>query len=515
MNAQAKIKTALRLSQEDQKTITHLQKEMEKTWKMVYMSQEKEGRAKENITLLKDELATLSRLVERGASLSVSQENDVKQLRLAREELQRQVEEQSVQIALLEGKLFEQNNYHVDLREQVAQHLATITDVKDRLASKESDSLREVKRRLKTQKELQDARILLEEKSKAQETLAMEVDVSKAQNIELQRQLQEAHTTMEKYLRDYDTLYNRTQKVTTDLELQANENRKLQVEHVAIDKEMKLRLAEIGRLKTENQLLERRVDTEHKTGLQFKQLAADAKNPLLEAHSEITKLKAELISLRRLESGLERKAETIAREKETQMKLHLRAEGKVKEQTELKMEQEKLAEDLGREVKESVEESLQLRKVIHQLDRDRERLVNELGEQKGINAKSLEDVKTKNMQISELHKNINDWETKLKQQQQLYERARSDRAHYSKNLIESQDEIAELLKKSKIMSQQIEQLKEEIQVKEEGMVKEHFEFQRADKLKDYLQNEVNDKNLLIRRNMELSQLQVSLCHASF
>ena len=138
MHFKAKIKTALRLSQEDQKTITHLQKEMEKTWKMVYMSQEKEGRAKENITLLKEELATLSRLVERGASLSVSQENDVKQLRVAREELQRQVEEQSVQISLLEGKLFEQNNYHVDLREQVAQHLATITDVKDRLAAKES-----------------------------------------------------------------------------------------------------------------------------------------------------------------------------------------------------------------------------------------------------------------------------------------------------------------------------------------------------------------------------------------
>jgi hypothetical protein len=67
------------------------------------MSQEKESRAKENITLLKEELSTLSKLVERGASLSLSQENDVKQLRLAREELQRQVEEQTVQITLLEG----------------------------------------------------------------------------------------------------------------------------------------------------------------------------------------------------------------------------------------------------------------------------------------------------------------------------------------------------------------------------------------------------------------------------
>merc|ERR1719453_2775997 len=67
LNNQAKIKTALRLSQEDQKTISHLQKEMEKTWKLVYMSQEKEMRGKETINQLKEEMANLSRLVEKGA----------------------------------------------------------------------------------------------------------------------------------------------------------------------------------------------------------------------------------------------------------------------------------------------------------------------------------------------------------------------------------------------------------------------------------------------------------------
>lgn len=34
----------------------------------------------------------------------------------------------------------------------------------------------------------------------------------------LDKQLTEARATMEKYLRDYDTLFNRTQKLTEDLE---------------------------------------------------------------------------------------------------------------------------------------------------------------------------------------------------------------------------------------------------------------------------------------------------------
>ena len=57
------------------------------------------------------------------------------------------------------------------------------------------------------------------------------------------------------------------------------------------------------------------------------------------------------------------------------------------------------------------------------------------------------------------HGNLITIQNKLKQQQQLYETVRADRNHYSKGLLESQDEIAELKKKFKIMGHQIEQLK--------------------------------------------------------
>lgn len=45
------------------------------------------------------------------------------------------------------------------------------------------------------------------------------------------------------------------------------------------------------------------------------------------------------------------------------------------------------------------------------------------------------------MAIIDLQKRITEGETKLKQQQNLYEAVRADRNLYSKNLIESQDEI--------------------------------------------------------------------------
>ena len=66
--------------QEDQNTIASLKREIEKAWKMVDASHEKEARAKETIGQLKTEIQNLSRLVEQGAGLSVGQENTVNEL---------------------------------------------------------------------------------------------------------------------------------------------------------------------------------------------------------------------------------------------------------------------------------------------------------------------------------------------------------------------------------------------------------------------------------------------------
>merc|ERR1719253_777229 len=76
----AKVQTALKLSQEDQNTIASLKKEIEKAWKMVDASHEKEQRAKETIQQLKLEITNLSRLVEQGAGLSLGQESTVNDL---------------------------------------------------------------------------------------------------------------------------------------------------------------------------------------------------------------------------------------------------------------------------------------------------------------------------------------------------------------------------------------------------------------------------------------------------
>lgn len=59
---------------------------------------------------------------------------------------------------------------------------------------------------------------------------------------------------------------------------------------------------------------------------------------------------------------------------------------------------------------------------------------------------------------------------------------RSDRNLYSKQLTETQDEIAEIKRRYKIVNYQIAQLKEEIDAKENALSREHAEHKKKDKI---------------------------------
>jgi len=136
------------------------------------------------------------------------------------------------------------------------------------------------------------------------------------------------------------------------------------------------------------------------------------------------------------------------------------------------------------------QESAKHRKILYQLEKEREKFGSEASSANAKFASALEEVKLREMTILDLQKKISESDARLKQQQHLYEAVRSDRNQYSKNLIESQDEIAEMKRKFKIMNHQIEQLKEEIQAKDQAYVKERVEHTKSEKEKDTLKNEL-------------------------
>ena len=154
----------------------------------------------------------------------------------------------------------------------------------------------------------------------------------------------------------------------------------------------------------------------------------------------------------------------------------LKAAGNTQKQLNLVKLHEQSKKNLEQEIQNYKEEAQKQRKIIYQLEKERDRYINEASDltQKVFNTslydfslqlfdyliylftdiscklqvlQHMEDVKVREMQIFDYKKKIAEAETKLKQQQNLYEAVRSDRNLYSKNLIESQVSVFQKLSK--------------------------------------------------------------------
>ena len=139
----AKVQTALKLSQDDQGTITALKKEIEKAWKMVEASHEKEARAKDTIQQLKLEIGNLTKLVEQGAGLGVSEDQTVMELTKQKDELTRERDAQVKQIVDLRNQLAELQDKTRSLENQKLEQDQEVLTLKEDIESKKSESARE------------------------------------------------------------------------------------------------------------------------------------------------------------------------------------------------------------------------------------------------------------------------------------------------------------------------------------------------------------------------------------
>ena len=132
-------------------------------------------------------------------------------------------------------------------------------------------------------------------------------------------------------------------------------------------------------------------------------------------------------------------------------------------------------------------------KNISKLEKDKEKYGMQAAQANAKYFHSLEQIKLKDNLISEFQKKNIETEAKLKQQQTMYEGVRSERNLYSKQLTETQDEIAEIKRRYKIINHQISQLKEEIDNKEVALAKEGFEHKKKDKTVEELSREIEKK----------------------
>uniref|UniRef100_A0A8C7FNB8 Cilia and flagella associated protein 58 n=1 Tax=Oncorhynchus kisutch TaxID=8019 RepID=A0A8C7FNB8_ONCKI len=485
-----KVATALKLSQEDQTTITSLKKEIEKAWKMVDAAHDKELRAKETIQTLKHEISNLTKLVEQGAGLSVGQEHGVNDLLKIKEELTKERDELLTEVVTLRKNLTKATSSQQEMEVQKEKAMETISQLQQDIQVRQNECSRETRRKEKLEKEVKQLHTDLDTKQSDIKVLNLQSQRSKEEQQRMEQQLREQKILNERATKELEQLQVRNTKLQ-----QENEQNALSLEQLSLDtqqraSDLKMKEEEVNQMRQEiAKLTKMREATQRK----FRQ----TEDQKLEVEQQRDMLKNQIAGLEReMESSkkqmeIDKKGiDELVRERDILNKNMIKAANATEKQLNVVKLHEQSKKNLDQEIMNYRDEAQKQRKIIYQLEKERDRYINEASDLTHKVLQHMEDIKMREMQIFEYKKKIAEAETKLKQQQNLYEAVRSDRNLYSKNLIEAQDEITEMKRKLKIMNHQIDQLREEINSKESALVKEHLEFQRVEKEKEALKAEL-------------------------
>eukprot|EP01083_Nonionella_stella_P070115 187413_1 len=499
----AKVGTAMRLSQEDQNSIALLQKEIDKAWKMVDQSHEKEKRAKKTIVQLKSEITNLSTLVEQGAGLSIGQENTVAELTKEKMELARDnenlnltIQRQTDQVEELTVSLrkSEEENSKIDAKLQLN---------RDKFHKTKSELDRELRRSERVQQELIGIKELNDQRKIKIEEKDEEIRRIKQDAKRLDIDVKEYQMNCERYERIADELTQKNEDLAMQVDEHMHEESQLAAEKENALSGQKQIQGELYKTIEEARILARAKERISKEKEQVERQKRDIERQREFLKSELSTIQKDLdIQTHNADTD-----EKLVKDLQLQVKRLGSQLQASKDKNTVQMDTVRAYQDERRTLENDMvsikQEEQKVRKDNYSLERRHEKAVLHSSQWKSRFQEQKESLKIKEMESTELQKKITEEKNKLKMQQALYESVRGDRNLFSQQHIQAQDEIADMKRKFNIMTHQIEQLKEEIATKDQALIKQHFEVKHLNDVEKALRKQLLKKDEILQQADQL------------
>jgi cilia- and flagella-associated protein 58 len=474
----SKVQHALRMSRSDQNNITLLKKEIDNAWKIVAAAQEKEKRARETIQRLKGEIEKLSRLVDQGAGLSIGQENAVNQLMKEKQELLVEIESIKQSLAAEIQKNSELAGHVQDIEQKKFDVDRQAHELRTKLQKMESMGDRDSRRADRLQSEIASLKEVNQSRCVALARREQELEDSKAENTTLLTNKREMEYALDKYRDVAEELRLKNEELEKSVQFHIQNESALLVEKESAEKDGKHLKDELRKRTQEVLQHSRHSERMEADKLRLQSLKLDAERQRDKLRTEMTQVQREVV----LQARNADTDEKLIKDMEQQIKrlnASLQASReKNKAHLRLMKQYEETKKSLESDILAHKAEEERLRRRNYELEKQREKVATDAAQWQNKFQEQVEMHRLQELHVNELNKCITDGKSKLKLQQNLYEQVRADRNLFSKQHIQSQDEIVEMKRKFKIMTHQIDQLKEEIQTKDQSLINEHFSYKR-------------------------------------
>ncbi|NXO89249.1 CFA58 protein, partial [Certhia brachydactyla] len=482
----SKVAVLTKLTNDDGETISSLKSELEKAWKMVDKAYEREQKTKETIDSLNKEISRLNNLIKERAG----QEYNVEDLLRFQEEVTEERDELLSEVVKLRQILTEVTEQQQEIEKAKNEAEQFVLQLQQDIQLRQNEELREARKKEKMETELKNLLAEMDNKQAEVQKLQQQIENDKEEQVKIENNLREQKNLNEKAGKEIEQMKMKYEKLTHESEQQ---NAMI----ADVMKDISQKTAQLKEI--EDEAAQMRLDisklSKIRDVLQHKLRTAEEQK--VDAEHEKSMLKNQIIRLEKELETVKKQAETdkrtidgLVRERDMLNQNLIKATNANQKQIHLVKLHEQSKQNLEAEIQSYKIEAQKQRKIIYQLEKERESFINETSELKEKVLDHMKDIEIHQMQICGYEKEIQVQVIKLKQQQKLCETLRAERTLLSKNLIEAKDEVAEMKMKLKTATRQLDQLKEELKEKEFALEKAHVEFQQSEDEKESLKSEL-------------------------
>ncbi|NXU82948.1 CFA58 protein, partial [Xiphorhynchus elegans] len=482
----SKVDVLTKISKDDEETISSLKTELEKSWKMVDTAYEKEQKMKETIHSLQKEIARLNNLMKERAG----QEYNVEDLLELQEEVTKERDQLLSEVVELRQSLTQVTEQQQETERAKNEAEQSVMQLQQDIQLRQNEELREARKKEKMENELTNLLAELDKKHAEIQNLQQQIERSKEEQLKMEYHLKEQKNLNEKATKELEQLKMKNQKL-----MQESEQHSMMFDEVMKDinqktAQLKDREDEATQMRLEISKLNKMRDVMQNKLRAAEEQKVDAENEKVMLKNQISRLEKEVESAKKQAEIDKRATDGLVRERDMLNQNLIKATNATQKQINLVKLHEQSKQNLEAEIQNYKIEAQKQRKIIYQLEKERDGFINETSELKEKVLHHMKDLEVHQIQICDYEKEIQVQVIKLKQQQNLCETLRTERSLYSKSLIEAKDEIAELKIKLKTSTRQLDQLKDDLKDRDAALEKAQLDYQQLEEEKESLKAEV-------------------------
>ncbi|VDL63101.1 unnamed protein product [Hymenolepis diminuta] len=495
-----------KISSDNPANISKLKKELEYARGLVFAADAKENQVKDRIKIIKENIATLSKVIEKGESDEIGA-NAVAEVTKNLEEVTREKVEQEAENAGIRKEIDSTKEQINTLQDEIVQAQQKIAELGKDIQNKSSEAQRELRKKERMERELNEVREKFESKQSEIQAVNYAIENLQKDLEKRQEENQALQVTNEQSFRKLQLSEAKLAEAQEKLDAQTNLTESLRMENEARLVEVKQREEEVNVIKSENDKLINQNDSSNKRLQEIEEKKQELEQTRSKIRESIGAIEREILETRKAMKRDRKVCEDLTRQRDVLSKSLFKVQTQAAKQADILKIHEQSKQNLEQEISNYSQETQTQKDMIGMLEKERDHYLKEASCYTQKVLALMEEVKYHEMEIFDNKKKIAEAQTKLKQQENLYEAVKSDRNLYSKNLIEAQEEITELKRKLSIMTQKIAQLKDEVACKDILMVQETAECKKVSQEWNNLQRELEKMKELTIKNKTFMEAQ--------